>query len=1076
MQIKAAKDFLRIIGILSVSLILSPFYCPEIFAQTENVGIGTNTPNNSAILDLDVTTYASKKGLLIPRMTLAQRNAIASPATGLIIYQTDNVTGFYFYDGAAWAGILSPNSLFSGTISAGQALFAASSNTISGDNSFFWNNTTKRLGIGNNTPAGLFSVGSTSQFQIDISGNVLTSGTVTFLGLGTGPVKSTAGLLSVGNINLTSEITGVLPIANGGTNSSTALNNNRIMISSAGSIIEAGALTDGQLMIGSTGAAPSLSTLTAGSNISITNAPGSITIAATGLENAIAAGTNLQYWRGDKTWQTLNTANVPELTNLYYTDTRARAALSGTAPVSYAPATGVISMAVANTTTDGYLTSVDWNTFNNKQSTIAAGATTEYYRGDKSWQTLNTTVVPEGTNLYYTDARSRGALSGTAPVSYASATGVISMASANTTTDGYLTSVDWNTFNNKQSTITAGAITEYYRGDKTWQTLNTTVVPEGTNLYYTDTRSRLAISVSGTELNYVSATGVLSANVGTLAGTLASGNHTHAQLHNQSHSISSAADHTAINWQVFYSNGSGQIVELPLGANGTYLSSTGLNSPPSWVVGGTVSSVGLSMPGTEFSISGSPITNSGTFNVTWANQAQNTFFAGPVGSTGTPVFRLISSNDIPNLDASKITTGILPVTNGGTGLNSVGLNSILLGSSATALTALATSPSSFLTSSVAGAPQWSPYPTGGFLSGNGTSTEVAFYNTNNTLTSSSNFYWTNATTKLTINGLIEINSFKMGAATSAGNVLTVDGTGNGTWQALPQTSWSLTGNSGTTAGTNFIGTLDAQDFIINTGGNAVANERLRVVGGAANTGNIGIGGVSSPTSRLVVKGSGNSSATSSLSILNSDDNVILFVQNDQKVGIGTSSLTDSKLKVVTNSTADTNSAIRAVHSGDVTGTGYAIYASKYGTSTNNVAGYFNAEGGTNNYGVIVEKGDVGIGTTTPTRKLDVNGTARIGTNGTTLTNIIKVTATVDVGIIPLFNAGNGGFLDVDVTVTNSVTGSTVMVSPSSTLPDQVSIGYAYVSSNGTVRIRFINTSSLQDRDPASMDYYITIIQ
>jgi hypothetical protein len=65
--------------------------------QAQNIAIngdGTD-PDASAILDVKSTD----KGLLLPRMTLAQRNAIAAPATGLIIYQTDNVTGYYFYDG-----------------------------------------------------------------------------------------------------------------------------------------------------------------------------------------------------------------------------------------------------------------------------------------------------------------------------------------------------------------------------------------------------------------------------------------------------------------------------------------------------------------------------------------------------------------------------------------------------------------------------------------------------------------------------------------------------------------------------------------------------------------------------------------------------------------------------------------------------------------------------------------------------------------------------------------------------------------------------------------------------------------
>ncbi len=72
----------------------------------QNVGIGTNTPDPSALLHLESTS----KGLLIPRMTQAQRNAISSPATGLIIYQTDNNPGFYYYNGASWIPLLTGTS------------------------------------------------------------------------------------------------------------------------------------------------------------------------------------------------------------------------------------------------------------------------------------------------------------------------------------------------------------------------------------------------------------------------------------------------------------------------------------------------------------------------------------------------------------------------------------------------------------------------------------------------------------------------------------------------------------------------------------------------------------------------------------------------------------------------------------------------------------------------------------------------------------------------------------------------------------------------------------------------------
>lgn len=82
------------------------------------------------------------------------------------------------------------------------------------------------------------------------------------------------------DISLTADVTGVLPVANGGTNSSTALNNDRVMLSSGGSIVESGALSDGQLIIGATGLAPAPATITGTANqVSVTNGANSITLA-----------------------------------------------------------------------------------------------------------------------------------------------------------------------------------------------------------------------------------------------------------------------------------------------------------------------------------------------------------------------------------------------------------------------------------------------------------------------------------------------------------------------------------------------------------------------------------------------------------------------------------------------------------------------------------------------------------------------------------------------------------------------------------------------------------------------------
>jgi Chaperone of endosialidase len=129
-------------------------------------------------------------------------------------------------------------------------------------------------------------------------------------------------------------------------------------------------------------------------------------------------------------------------TNLYYTDTRARAAHSLTTTGSsgaatYSSSTGVFN--IPNYTLSGL----------GGEPTITAGTTAQYYRGDKSFQTLNTTAVAEGTNLYYTDARARAALSFVAGSgAYNSTTGVITIPT-----------------NTNQLTNGAGFITSYTETD-----------------------------------------------------------------------------------------------------------------------------------------------------------------------------------------------------------------------------------------------------------------------------------------------------------------------------------------------------------------------------------------------------------------------------------------------------------------------------------------------------------------------------------------------------------------------------------------------------------------------------------
>lgn len=111
------------------------------------------------------------------------------------------------------------------------------------------------------------------------------------------------------------------------------------------------------------------------------------------------------------------------ISGILYGDGTAVAATTVSAPLSYSA--GTLSIPVATASANGYLSSTDWTTFNNKQ--------------------------PAGT--YVTS------VTGTAPVvSSGGTTPAISMAAANTSTNGYLTSTDWNTFNNKGSgTVTSVA-------------------------------------------------------------------------------------------------------------------------------------------------------------------------------------------------------------------------------------------------------------------------------------------------------------------------------------------------------------------------------------------------------------------------------------------------------------------------------------------------------------------------------------------------------------------------------------------------------------------------------------------
>ena len=142
------------------------------------------------------------------------------------------------------------------------------------------------------------------------------------------------------------------------------------------------------------------------------------------------------------------------------------ASLSGTTPISYNSGTGAISIALANTSTSGYLSSTDWNTFNSKASLTAFSASP--------------------------------------PLSYNSGTGAFSITQSSGSTNGYLSSTDWTTFNSKQSALTnpvtgTGTLNTIVKFTATGTTVgNSTITDNGTSVTFSTALSGTSATFSGT--------------------------------------------------------------------------------------------------------------------------------------------------------------------------------------------------------------------------------------------------------------------------------------------------------------------------------------------------------------------------------------------------------------------------------------------------------------------------------------------------------------------------------------------------------------------------------------------------